>query len=93
MCIRDRGYDADFDGPFDMQALRTDVSDMLSRAGDPYQFNILDLHRTLSLDLGVSGAPETFLVDKTGKILLHHTGDLNLRVWRAKFAPVMQELN
>jgi len=32
-------------------------------------------------------------VDKTGKILLHHTGDLNLRVWRAKFAPVMQELN
>jgi cytochrome c biogenesis protein CcmG/thiol:disulfide interchange protein DsbE len=88
-----QGYDADFDGPFDMQALRTDVSDMLSRAGDPYQFNILDLHRTLSLDLGVSGAPETFLVDKTGKILLHHTGDLNPRVWRAKFAPVMQELN
>ncbi|ASM50698.1 cytochrome c biogenesis protein CcmG, thiol:disulfide interchange protein DsbE [Pseudoalteromonas espejiana DSM 9414] len=88
-----QGYDADFDGPFDMQALRTDVTDMLGRAGDPYQFNILDLHRTLSLDLGVSGAPETFLVDKTGKILLHHTGDLNPRVWRAKFAPVIQELN
>jgi len=75
-----------------MQALRDDVSNMLSRAGDPYQFNILDLERSLSLDLGVSGAPETFLVDKNGTILLHHTGDINPRVWRAKFAPIMQEL-
>lgn len=87
-----QSYDADFDGPFDMQALRTEVSNMLARAGDPYQFNILDLERTLSLDLGVSGAPETFLIDKKGTILLHHTGDINPRVWRAKFAPMMQEL-
>lgn len=87
-----QSYDADFDGPFDMQALRDDVSNMLARAGDPYQFNILDLERSLSLDLGVSGAPETFLVDKNGTILLHHTGDINPRVWRAKFAPIMQEL-
>ncbi|MDN3433662.1 DsbE family thiol:disulfide interchange protein [Pseudoalteromonas sp. APC 3356] len=87
-----QSYDADFDGPFDMQGLRDDVSNMLSRAGDPYQFNILDLERSLSLDLGVSGAPETFLVDKNGTILLHHTGDINPRVWRAKFAPIMQEL-
>jgi cytochrome c biogenesis protein CcmG/thiol:disulfide interchange protein DsbE len=87
-----QGYDADFDGQFDMQALRTEVQDMLERAGNPYQFNILDLHRTLSLDLGVSGAPETFLIDKNGTILLHHTGDINPRVWRSKFAPMMQEL-
>ncbi|RXF03889.1 thiol:disulfide interchange protein, partial [Pseudoalteromonas phenolica O-BC30] len=53
----------------------------------------LDLDRTLALDLGVSGAPETFLVDANGTILLHHTGDINPRVWRAKFAPVMQELS
>ncbi|HEA15436.1 MAG TPA: redoxin domain-containing protein [Pseudoalteromonas prydzensis] len=87
-----QSYDADFDGEFDLPALREEVKSMLSRAGDPYQFNILDLHRTLSLDLGVSGAPETFLVDSKGTILLHHTGDINPRVWRAKFAPLMQEL-
>lgn len=87
-----QGYDADFDGAFDIQALRDEVNDMLQRAGNPYQSNILDLHRTLSLDLGVSGAPETFLVDKNGTILLHHTGDINPRVWRAKFAPKIQEL-
>jgi cytochrome c biogenesis protein CcmG/thiol:disulfide interchange protein DsbE len=88
-----QGYDADFDGPFDITALREEVSDMLARTGNPYQFNILDLNRTLSLDLGVSGAPETFLVDKKGTILLHHTGDINPQVWRAKFAPLVQELN
>ena len=87
-----QSYDSDFDGPFDMDSLREEVSTMLSRAGDPYQFNILDLERTLALDLGVSGAPETFLVDSNGTILLHHTGDINPRVWRAKFAPIMQEL-
>ncbi|TGE83438.1 thiol:disulfide interchange protein [Pseudoalteromonas sp. KS88] len=87
-----QSYDSDFDGPFDMDSLRDEVSTMLSRAGDPYQFNILDLERTLALDLGVSGAPETFLVDSSGTILLHHTGDINPRVWRAKFAPIMQEL-
>ena len=87
-----QSYDSDFDGPFDMASLRDEVSTMLNRAGDPYQFNILDLERTLALDLGVSGAPETFLVDSNGTILLHHTGDINPRVWRAKFAPIMQEL-
>jgi cytochrome c biogenesis protein CcmG/thiol:disulfide interchange protein DsbE len=66
---------------------------MLNRAGNFYVYNIFDLERTLALDLGVSGAPETFLVDKAGKILVHHTGDMNERVWRAKFASLMQEVN
>ncbi len=87
-----QNYDADFDPEFNVKALQTEVSQMMSRTGDPYQFNILDLNRTLSLDLGVSGAPETFLVDKNGVIVLHHTGDINERVWRAKFASKIQEL-
>ncbi|MBQ4849072.1 redoxin family protein [Pseudoalteromonas sp. MMG013] len=89
----EQAYDPDFGDQFDMNALRVEVKSMLDRAGDPYQFNILDLERTLALDLGVSGAPETFLVNKEGKILLHHTGDINPRVWRAKFAPAIQELS
>ncbi|WP_125783293.1 redoxin family protein [Pseudoalteromonas rubra] len=88
----EQAYDPDFGDQFDIDYLRADVQQMLSRAGDPYQFNILDLERTLALDLGVSGAPETFLIDKNGKIILHHTGDINPRVWRSKFAPAIQEL-
>ena len=77
---------------FSLPALQQEVSQMLARTGDPYQFNILDLERKLALDLGVSGAPETFLIDKHGKIVLHHTGDINERVWRAKFAAKLLEL-
>ncbi|MDE3271145.1 redoxin family protein [Pseudoalteromonas sp. G4] len=88
----EQNYDPDFGDVFDLPALQREVKGMLSRTGDPYQFNILDLNRTLALDLGVSGAPEHFLVDKDGKIILHHTGDINERVWRAKFAPKLLEL-
>jgi cytochrome c biogenesis protein CcmG/thiol:disulfide interchange protein DsbE len=88
----EQAYDPDFGDQFDINKLRAEVQAMLDRTGNPYQFNILDLQRTLALDLGVSGAPETFLVDAKGKILLHHTGDINQRVWRAKFAPKLQEL-
>ncbi|WMN59425.1 redoxin family protein [Pseudoalteromonas xiamenensis] len=88
----DQAYDPDFGDKFDVVALREEVNNMLGRAGNPYAFNILDLNRSLALDLGVSGAPETFLVDKAGKILVHHTGDMNTRVWRTKFAPAIQEL-
>ncbi|MCF2859417.1 redoxin family protein [Pseudoalteromonas sp. SMS1] len=88
----EQAYDADFGDQFNIHALREEVDTMLSRAGNPYQFNILDLERSLALDLGVSGAPETFLVDKSGTILLHHTGDINQRVWRSKFLPALEEL-
>lgn len=88
----EQAYDPDFGDYFDINALREEVDTMLSRAGNPYQFNILDLERSLALDLGVSGAPETFLVDKKGTILLHHTGDINQRVWRSKFLPALEEL-
>ncbi len=88
----EQGFDPDFDDSFDIKALRTEVNEMLNRAGNPYAFNILDLKRELALDLGVTGAPETFLVDAKGTVLLHHVGDINPRVWRAKFAPLMQEV-
>lgn len=88
----EQGYDPDFGDTFSLTALQQEVSDMLARTGNPYQFNMLDLERQLALDLGVSGAPETFLVDKNGIILLHHTGDINATVWRTKFAPIMQGL-
>ncbi|MFY8272862.1 redoxin family protein [Pseudoalteromonas sp. SSDWG2] len=87
----EQGYDPDFGDTFSLSDLQQEVADMLTRAGDPYAFNMLDLDRQFILDLGVSGAPETFLVDHDGTVLVHHTGDVNPRVWRAKFAPLMGE--
>ncbi|HHX36067.1 MAG TPA: DsbE family thiol:disulfide interchange protein [Gammaproteobacteria bacterium] len=59
---------------------------------NPYQLNISDPKGTLGFDLGVYGAPETFLVDKKGYIVHRHTGVIDQRMWREKFAPMYQEL-
>jgi cytochrome c biogenesis protein CcmG, thiol:disulfide interchange protein DsbE len=42
--------------------------------GDPFEVNIFDPEGDLSFELGVYGAPETFLVDREGIIRYHHTG-------------------
>lgn len=83
--------DPAFDAPFDLAALQQDVSQKLAQQGNPYQFNILDLQRTLSMDLGVSGAPETFVVDANGIVRAHHIGDINPMVWQSKLAAIYQQ--
>lgn len=53
----------------------------LKAYGNPYLFNIADPDGQLGLELGVYGAPETFLVDSKGVIRGKHVGDLNDTVW------------
>ena len=55
----------------------------LADYGDPYQFNIQDPRGQLGLELGVYGAPETYLVDAQGIIRGKHIGDLNPRIWQS----------
>lgn len=46
----------------------------LQEFGNPFEFNIFDPDGNLGFELGVYGAPETFLVDRDGIIRYHHTG-------------------
>lgn len=88
-------YDQDIDPDFGTKTLtrvRQEVAQTVARYGDPFAFNIFDVYRDTSLDLGVTGAPETFLVDQNGIIRVHHLGDINPRVWRQKFSPVLQQI-
>ncbi len=59
---------------------------------DPYQLNISDPDGKLGLDLGVYGAPETFLIDKNGIIRHKYVGAIDERVWREQLAALYQEL-
>lgn len=59
---------------------------------DPYQLNIRDEQGSLGLDLGVYGAPETFLIDKHGIIRHKFVGVIDAQVWREQLAPRYQEL-
>jgi cytochrome c biogenesis protein CcmG, thiol:disulfide interchange protein DsbE len=48
----------------------------LQRHGDPGYRHALDPKQKIAIDWGVYGAPESYLVDPTGMIILKHTGPL-----------------
>ena len=64
----------------------------LARHGDPYQFNVVDAAGELGVDLGVYGAPETFLVDAAGVVRYKHVGALDAGVWRTALEPAWRAL-
>ena len=64
----------------------------LAEFHNPYQMDIRDEEGTLGLNLGVYGAPETFLIDAKGVIRDKFVGVIDETVWREKLAPVYQGL-
>ena len=64
----------------------------LQRYGDPYVFSVIDRDGRLGIDLGVYGAPETFVVDAEGVIRYKRVGAVNQRVWRSEIVPVLRKL-
>jgi cytochrome c biogenesis protein CcmG, thiol:disulfide interchange protein DsbE len=59
---------------------------------NPYELNIDDAKGSLGLDLGVYGAPETFLVDSRGIIRHKYVGVIDAQVWREQLAGLYQGL-
>ncbi|MEJ4045033.1 DsbE family thiol:disulfide interchange protein [Erwinia sp. SLM-02] len=63
----------------------------LNTLGNPYTLSLYDGDGMLGLDLGVYGAPETFLIDGRGIIRYRHAGDMNAQVWRDELMPLWQQ--
>ncbi|HDL3852373.1 TPA: DsbE family thiol:disulfide interchange protein, partial [Mannheimia haemolytica] len=53
---------------------------------------IFDPKGSLGLDLGVYGAPETFIIDGNGVIQYRHAGDVNDQVWNQVLKPIYEKL-
>ena len=66
--------------------------DWLASNGNPFSFSILDESGRFGIDLGVYGAPETYLVDANGVIRFRHVSVLDESVWQEKFLPAIAEL-
>jgi cytochrome c biogenesis protein CcmG/thiol:disulfide interchange protein DsbE len=64
----------------------------LGQLGDPYRLSIADIEGSLGLDLGVYGAPETYVLDREGVIRYRHVGIVNEQVWSAQLKPLLQQL-
>ncbi|MES9928032.1 MAG: DsbE family thiol:disulfide interchange protein, partial [Candidatus Thiodiazotropha sp. 6PDIVS] len=65
----------------------------LQQLGDPYVINIFDKKGRTAIDLGVYGAPETFLVDSNGIIHYKHAGPVTMSLFNEKLLPMINELN
>lgn len=64
----------------------------LQEKGNPYRLNIFDFQGRLSMDMGVTGAPETYVIDHRGFVRLRYQGPLNEVVWQQKFKPLYEQL-
>ena len=64
----------------------------LEQKGNPYLFNIVDAQGSLGFDLGVTGAPETYLVDASGTIRYRRVGVVDQRVWDDEIKDLYQQL-
>ncbi|MBD2859029.1 DsbE family thiol:disulfide interchange protein [Spongiibacter sp. KMU-158] len=65
---------------------------LLDEKGDPYFASVADQSGQLGLDLGVTGAPETYLLDAQGTVLFRYQGALDQAVWDKHFVPRLAEL-
>jgi len=66
--------------------------EFIEQRGNPFKLNVVDLDGSLGIDFGVSGAPETFLVDSSGTIRYRYVGVIDNRVWAETFKPILAQM-
>jgi cytochrome c biogenesis protein CcmG/thiol:disulfide interchange protein DsbE len=64
----------------------------LDENGDPYVRAGNDRTGRAGIDLGVSGVPETFVVDRRGRVRYRQVGAITPDVWAQTIAPLMARL-
>lgn len=62
----------------------------LARLGDPYRYAGTDLAGRTGLDWGLSGVPETYLVDGTGIVRFHFRGPITEKDVTATILPFLK---
>ena len=59
----------------------------LEELGNPYAETVVDIDGDFGFDLGVYGAPETYVIDAAGTVQYRHVGVVDERVWTEQLAP------
>lgn len=65
---------------------------LLNKAGSPYTAVPDDLSGMVGIDYGVTGTPETYVIDQSGIIRMKHIGPIGPDVWKDKIEPKLKEL-
>jgi len=86
-------YGVDYKYANDSADERIAAQQLLSELGNPYSQIIYDAEGRTSIDYGVYGAPESFLIDKTGVVRFKQIGPITEDVWNKKIVPLARQLN
>jgi cytochrome c biogenesis protein CcmG, thiol:disulfide interchange protein DsbE len=60
--------------------------------GSPYAVAFNDAEGRAGIDMGVTGVPETFVLDKTGRVRYRHVGPITDENWQRVFKPLLASL-
>lgn len=71
----------------------TDALGYLDKHKDPFLYSLQDYKGDFALDLGLMGAPESFVVDGQGVVRLHIVGELHEQNWAKEVKPCMDALS
>ncbi len=65
---------------------------MLGEKGNPFMAVGFDPESRVAMDWGVTGAPETFVIDKKGVIRWKNAGPITPELWQGELKPLLQKL-
>jgi len=65
----------------------------LDEFGNPYVLTAFDVDGRVSIDYGVYGAPESYLIDRNGVIRFKQIGPITEEVWQKQILPLARQLN
>ncbi len=69
-----------------------DAARWLARHGNPYVRIGVDPAGEIAPEFGLYGVPETFLIDRAGRIRLKQVGPITVQVLKEKFLPAIEAL-
>lgn len=75
---------------FNWKDEREDALEWIDRFGDAWDRHLVDYEGKVAIDLGVYGAPETFLVDHEGIIRHKHIGPIDANVFDDLMQRIME---
>ncbi|AKJ29246.1 DsbE family thiol:disulfide interchange protein [Caldimonas brevitalea] len=71
---------------------RAEALAWLDRHGNPYRTSVVDVDGRVGLDFGVYGVPETFVIDRQGRVRFKHAGPLTPELVRSRIEPLLKEI-
>ncbi|WP_144394915.1 DsbE family thiol:disulfide interchange protein [Pleionea sediminis] len=67
-----------------------DAKRFLDSQGNPYAFSFFDPKGKIAIEMGVTAAPETFVIGPKGKVVYHRIGEMTKEIFTQEIQPIMQ---